>query len=83
MYRFAHLALIAVCLLSGAAIAQELRVPQTLQPWAAALTLGIALLAAAGLAAVVGRHMLKGAQGFPRTIATIEETTRWPLQSKS
>jgi hypothetical protein len=54
-----------------------------LSVWAAALSLGAISLVAAGIAALVARRVLKRAHGLPRTLATIKETTRWPLQSKS
>jgi len=50
--------------------------------WAAALLLGAgALLAAAGTAFAAMKG-LKRVTGVPRTLAVLEETTRWPIQSK-
>jgi len=50
--------------------------------WAASLLLGAcALLAAAG-AGFAAMKGLKRVTGVPRTLAVLQETTRWPIQSK-
>jgi len=50
--------------------------------WAAALLLGAGALLAAGGAAFAAMKSLKRVTGVPRTLAVLEETTRWPIQSK-
>lgn len=50
--------------------------------WAASLVLAAVALVIAGLAALAGTKSLKGVRGLPRTLAALEETTRWPIQSK-
>jgi hypothetical protein len=50
--------------------------------WAAALLLGTLALVAAAVAGFIAMKILTGVAGFPRTFAALEETTRWPIQSK-
>ncbi len=50
--------------------------------WAASLVLAAVALLIAGLAALAAAKSLKRVRGLPRTLAVLEETTRWPIQSK-
>jgi len=65
------------CLWMAAVFAIALVLPL----WAAALVVGAISLSAAGVTAMVATKHAKGARGLPRTLATIEETTRWPMST--
>ena len=76
----AVLALIGVSyLLLSAVFALALVMPL----WAASLALGAAVLTLAAGAAVMGTRSVTRAEGFPHTIAALEETTQWPNRSTS
>jgi len=65
------------CLWLAAIFAIALALPL----WAAAVVVGGTSLLMAGLAAVIATKHAKSARGLPRTLATIEETTRWPMST--
>jgi uncharacterized membrane protein YqjE len=49
--------------------------------WAAALIMALAVLVMAGLLAWAALRRFRQVRGFPRTLTSLQDTTRWPQHS--
>jgi membrane protein len=76
---FAAVSLIAA--LGYVAIGAWLALALVLPAWAAALVMAGIALALAGVFAALGWRRFRHVRGFPRTLTSLQDATRWPQHS--
>jgi hypothetical protein len=76
---FAAVSLVAA--LAYVAIGAWLALALVLPAWAAALAMAGIALALAGVFAALGWRRFRRVRGFPRTLTSLQDATRWPQHS--